>query len=114
MSNAQSKVRKLLPYFEGEIPKLTTLLDTKKSKYPDWSPSNKSLKKVSDSIGLEALKKAMVGEITVLLYELSTDFDEYLLSCPGKCKISINGRIHDAQKITIRKMAKTFLVTLDE
>lgn len=113
MSNPKSQIRQLLPFFEQDAPKLTQLLDQLKAKYGKLVLATKMSNKIQDKIPASKIKQALNGEIVVLLHELSTAFDRYELSCVGGCKISMNGRVHDAQNISIKKQKQNFSVQID-
>lgn len=113
ISNPKSQIRQLLPFFEQDAPKLTQLLDQLKSKYGKLVLATKMSNKIQDKIPASKIKQALNGEMVVLLHELSSEFNQYELSCAGGCKVAMNGWIHDAQQVQIRKENKAFSVQLD-
>ena len=76
------------------------------------SPTNVKTTKITSQISVDSAKKLMAGNIKVLLYDLSTNYNKRNISCDTMCVFTIGKKTFTVATGTIQKQKSDFSLTI--
>lgn len=100
-------VQKLQRLQEQSPQLFSQVLSLVRERYSGSRPqTTHSFPKVSHMISVEEAKRLLTQDISVLLYELTTNYKEFHLACDTTCQFYVNGKLYETPNLVLRVVSR--------